>query len=235
VTQILAEELPGGASWSRICRRATALTLTDLEGGANVSLLLYRAGDPRERYCMPDTLKAQHVSRLTAGVALYSDMGRVLASMTHDTCGWHDTITGHATAEHVAARWGAMSYQEARNDWRRSARDGLLVELAKHGLGRRDLVANVNLFTKVVVGEHGELAFVPGNSPAGSSVTLRFELDVLVVLCCAPHPLDPVTYWSPRAVRMELDSVARAGDADAVRTACAENGRGFAASEAVLR
>ena len=232
--QIFDEELPGGASWSRVCRRATALTLTDLEGGANVALLLYRASDPLERYCMPDTLKAQHVSRLTAGVALYSDMGRVLASITADSCGWHDTITGHATAAHVAARWGAASYQEARNDWRRSARDGLLVELAKHGLGRRDLVANCNLFTKVAVGDEGALEFVAGNSRAGASVTLRFELDVLVVLCSAPHPLDPIPQWTPRPVRLELDAVPVAGDADAVRTACAENGRGFAATEAVL-
>jgi urea carboxylase-associated protein 2 len=235
VTPILDETLPGGASWSGICLRGTALTLTDVEGGANVAALLYRASDPLERYCMPDTLKAQHVSRLTAGVALYSDMGRVLASVTADSCGWHDTITGHATAAHVAERWGAASYQEARNDWRRSAREGLLVELAKHGLGRRDLVANVNFFTKVAVGEEGELQFVAGNSLAGASVTLRFELDVLVVLCSAPHPLDPLPEWSPRPVRLRLESVAPAGGADAVRRACAENGRGFAASEAVLR
>ena len=232
---ILDELLPPAASWSRICRRATALTLTDVEGGANVALLLYRASDPLERYCMPDTLKAQHVSRITSGVALYSDMGRVLASVTHDTCGWHDTITGHATAAHVAARWGALDYQEARNDRRRSARDGLLTELAKHGLGRRDLVANVNLFTKVAVGDDGALAFVAGNSPAGASVTLRFELDCLVVLCSAPHPLDPEPQWRPRPVRLALDAVAPAAGDDAVRGACAENGRGFAASEAALR
>jgi urea carboxylase-associated protein 2 len=232
---ILDEVLPPGASWSRTCRRATALTLTDLEGGANVSALFYRASDPLERYCMPDTLKAQHVSRLTAGVALYSDMGRVLASVTDDSCGWHDTITGHAIAAHVAARWGALSYQEAGNEWRRSARDGLLVELAKHGLGRRDLVANCNLFSKVAVGEQGALEFVTGNSPAGASVTLRFELDVLVVLCSAPHPLDPAAEWSPRPVRLVLDDVAPAAADDPVRRACAENERGFAASEAVAR
>src|SRR3954466_12483004 len=135
---ILATTLPGGASWSRVCMRNTALTLTDADGGANVSALLYRASDPSERYCMPDTLKAQHVSRITSGVALYSDMGRVLASVTHDTCGWPDPITGPAPAAHVAARWGAVPYQAARNEWRRSAREGLLVELAKHGLGARD-------------------------------------------------------------------------------------------------
>jgi urea carboxylase-associated protein 2 len=232
---ILDEVLPAGASWSRICRRSTALTLTDLQGGANVSVLLYRASDPLERYCMPDTLKAQHVSRLTAGVALYSDMGRVLASVTADSCGWHDTITGHATAAHVAARWGAASYQEARNHWRRSARDGLLVELAKHGLGRRDLVANVNLFTKVAVGDEGALRFVAGNSRAGASVTLRFELHTLVVLCSAPHPLDPAEEWSPRPVQLRLQDVEPAGDEDPVRMACPENERGFLASEAALR
>jgi urea carboxylase-associated protein 2 len=233
MAQILAETLPAGASWSRACLRNTALTLTDVEGGGNVSALLYRAGDPLERYCMPDTLKAQHVGRIGAGVALYSDMGRVLASVTHDTCGWHDTITGHATAAHVAERWGAVSYAQQRNAWRRSARDGLLVELAKHGLGRRDLVANINLFAKVAVGEQGELQLVEGHSAAGAEVTLRFELDTLVVLCNVPHPLAPE--WNPGPVGLELESVAAAGEADAVRTACAENGRGFAASEAVLR
>jgi uncharacterized protein YcgI (DUF1989 family) len=206
------EILPPAASWSRICLRATALTLTDVEGGANVSALLYRASDPLERYCMPDTLKAQHVSRLTAGVALYSDMGRVLASVTADSCGWHDTITGHATA----------------------ARDGLLAELARHGLGQRDLVANCNLFSKVAVGADGALEFVAGNSPAGASVTLRFELDTLVVLCNTPHPLDPAPAWNPQPVRLELEQVVPATPDDRVRRACAENARGFAASEAVL-
>jgi urea carboxylase-associated protein 2 len=227
--------LPPAASWSRVCRRASALTLTDVEGGANVSALLYRAADPLERYCMPDTLKAQHVSRLTAGVALYSDMGRVLASLTQDGVGWHDTITGHALDEHVAARWGAVSYQQARNGWRRSARHALLVELAKFGLGARDLVANVNFFSKVAVGEDGALSFVPGNSQPGASVTLRFELDTLVLLSSVPHPLDPAHAWSPRPVRLLLAPVAAAADDDRVRVACPENERGFAASEAALR
>lgn len=231
---ILDAVLPAGASWSRVCRRGTALTIVDLEGGANVSALLYRAEDPLERYCMPDTLKAQHVSRLTAGVALYSDMGRVLASVTEDTCGWHDTITGHSTAELVAERWGAASYQEHRNEWRRSAREAFLVELAKHGLGRRDLLANINFFTKVAPGPDGELSFAQDNSPPGASVTLRFELDSLVVLCAVPHPLDPAPQWSPRPVALTLATTATAGLDDVVRTACPENVRGFAATESAL-
>jgi urea carboxylase-associated protein 2 len=231
---VLDTVLAAGGGFSRVCRRGTALTLIDPEGGASVAALFYRAEDPLERYCMPDTLKAQHVSRLTAGVALYSDMGRVLASIVHDTCGWHDTITGHLTAPLLAGRWGALSYQEARNDWRRSAREILLVELAKHGLDRRDLVANVNFFTKVATGADGELIFGAGHSRPGSLLRLRFELDTLVVLASAVHPLDPAEVYRPRPVRLLLEHVQAAGEDDPVRVACAENERGFAASEAVL-
>jgi urea carboxylase-associated protein 2 len=229
---ILEDELPPAGARSWTCRRGTALTLTDMAGGANVSALLYSAADPLERYCMPDTLKAQHVSRLTAGVALYSDMGRVLASIVEDSCGWHDTISGHATAETVASRWGTNTYQAARNEWRRSAREAFLVELAKHGLGQRDLHPNINFFSKVGVDADGTLRYVAGNSPAGSSVTLRFELDTLIVLWCGPHPLD--TEWRSRPVRMTLEPVPAAGPKDLVRTSCEENERGFAVTEAVL-
>jgi uncharacterized protein len=230
---ILDLVLPPAASLSRVCRRGTALTLVDAEGGANVSALLYRAGEPLERYCMPDTLKAQHVGRLTAGVALYSDMGRVLASIVEDSCGWHDTIAGHATAEIVAARWGADSYQQVRNEWRRSAREAFLVELAKHGLGMRDLVANINFFSKVAVDERGTLSLVAEHSPAGARVKLRFELDTLLVLWCGPHPL--ASEWREAPVRLLIEEVEPAGLDDLTRTACAENERGFAATEAALR
>jgi urea carboxylase-associated protein 2 len=183
---------------------------------------------------MPDTLKAQHISRLTSQVALYSDMGRVLASITDDSCGWHDTITGHATDAVVGARWGTVSYQQARNDWHRSARAALLVELAKHGLGGRDLVANINFFTKVAIGADGSLSFVAGHSPPGSRVTLRFELDTLVVLSNAPHPLDRSERWAPGDVAINVAAVEPAAADDPVRLACPENERGFEESEAVL-
>jgi len=230
---LLDAVLPAAGSFARVCRRGTALTLIDSEGEANVSALLYRAGEELERYCMPDTLKAQHISRLSAGVALYSDMGRVLASIVADSCGWHDTISGHTTAEIVAERWGSGGYQEAGNEWRRSAREAFLVELAKHGLGMRDMVANINFFSKVVVDGQGGLSLVAGNSPAGASVTLRFELDTLVVLWNGPHPLD--TAWRVRPVRLILEEIAPAPPEDAVRMRCAENERGFAATEAALR
>ena len=56
--------------------------MTDVDGGANVSALFYNHEDRLERYNMADTLKAQHTAYLTKGFVCYSDMGRILCSIT---------------------------------------------------------------------------------------------------------------------------------------------------------
>src|SRR4028119_2481631 len=98
-TDVLWEELiQPGATWSHVLKRGTAIRITDIMGGANVAAMFYNADLPVERYNMPDTLKAQHIARLTNGFVLYSDMGRVLCSVTGDTVGWHDVIGGRPDA-----------------------------------------------------------------------------------------------------------------------------------------
>src|SRR5450432_4263885 len=110
------ESLRGGQMWSRVLKRGQSLKLTDVEGGASVAALFYNADQPLERYNMPDTLKAQHIARITAGYVLYSDMGRVLCSVVSDSCGWHDTFTGIADAKSLE-KYGPGDYQTLRNDW----------------------------------------------------------------------------------------------------------------------
>jgi urea carboxylase-associated protein 2 len=217
--------------WSRVLRRGQSLRLTDVQGGAAVAALLYNAEDTSERYNMPDTLKAQHIARLTAGLVLYSDMGRVLCSITQDSVGWHDTITGHGTAAHGRAKYGEGSYQTLRNDRHRNSRDNFLVELGKHDLAKRDLVANVNFFVKVVADLDGKLSYVPGNSVAGSFVELRAELNTLIVLSNTPHPLDPSTTYAPKPVALSIRTGAPAGENDACRLSRPENARGFTLTE----
>ncbi|HYJ10478.1 MAG TPA: urea amidolyase associated protein UAAP1 [Polyangiaceae bacterium] len=227
---ILEEALRGGQMWSRILRRGQTLRLTDVEGGAAVAALFYNAEELSERYNMPDTLKAQHIARLTAGYVLYSDMGRVLCSITEDTAGWHDTITGHGTALHGRAKFGEGTYQNLRNDWHRNTRDNFLVELGKYDLGKRDIVANVNFFVKVVVDQEGELKFLPGSRP-GAYVELRAEMNTLVVLSNTPHPLDPVTSYAPKPVALKIRSGEPARLDDPCRLSSPENGRGFTLTE----
>ncbi len=156
---------------------------------ANVAALFYSREQPLERYNMADTLKAQHTAHLTTGCVCYSDMGRILCAITADSCGWHDPLCGLTDAQSIAARYGATTYQQQRNARFVSAREGLTVELGKHGLGERDLMAGINFFSKVQVDESGSLHLVPGHCHAGDAVDLRFEMDTIVLLHAGPHPL----------------------------------------------
>src|SRR5262245_30508895 len=216
------ETLRAGAHWSGVARRGVTLRFTDLEGGGNVAALFYNAAEKLERYNMADTLKAQHTAYLTRGCVCYSDMGRVLCSITEDTCGWHDTFCGVSNAAMVAARYGATRFQEQRNDYFKNGYDSLLNELGKYGLGKRDIVSNVNFFSKVVTDSSGDLQFVVDHSNAGDYVDLRFEMTTLVVLSTCPHPLDPSLEYKPRAVRVAAFKSVPASADDSCRNRCPE-------------
>jgi urea carboxylase-associated protein 2 len=225
------EELPAGTHTSLLLRRGTVLRLTDLEGGANVSALLFNHEERLERYNMPDTLKAQHTAYLTRGNVCYSDMGRILVSIVGDSCGWHDTVCGVSHASDIAERYGARRFQEYRNEMYHNGRDSLLVEIGKYGLGRRDLHANVNFFSKVSVAEDGALQFAPDHSKAGDHVDLRAEMNVLVALSSAPHPLDPSPEYRAARVRLTVYHAAPVAANDVCRLSCEQNTRGFINTE----
>lgn len=225
---ILWEELlHGGQTWSHVLEPGMALRLTDIEGGANVNALFYNAAQPEERYNMPDTLKAQHIARLTKGFVLYSDMGRILCSITADSVGWHDAVGGTLTAAQLAAKYGEKSYQQYRNEWTQAPKESLLLELAKYGLGPRDLTPTLNLFSKVQVSLDGVMQYIPGNSKAGDFVELRAEMKVLVLLTANHHAMEPGGAYAPKPVQLSVKRVPAPGPDDPCRVSRPENGRGF--------
>jgi urea carboxylase-associated protein 2 len=226
-TLIASDTLPGGKHWSMMLRRNSRLMLTDIEGGANVGMLFYNPLNLLERYNAPDTLKCQHTFKLTQGHCLYSDMGRIFCSIVSDSSGWHDTVCGNTTKAAVASRWGETSYQRNRNDWQQNGYDSFLVEAAKYGLGRRDLPANVNWFSKVVVADDGALTLDTSAAKADASVELRFEMDTLVLFHTCPHPLNRSQDYPRKPVRYETLEGPQAEADDPNRPSAPENMRGF--------
>jgi urea carboxylase-associated protein 2 len=201
VTALLTHDVPGGAAWSLQLRRGRLLRLTALADGANCSTLIFPAADPVDRMNVPDTLKAQMSARIHPPMVLMSDRGVGLASVTGSSLGWHDALGGHSLERHVE-QFGPTTYQTERNEWRRSARAGLVSELTKHGRDEADLHACVNFFSKVALDEHAALSWVPGHASAGDWITVRAEIDLLLVLSTSPHPMDPT--WAPGGIRAEV-------------------------------
>ncbi len=224
---IFTDVIPGASHCSLMVPKGHVLTLKDIEGGANLSMLFYNPHNLLERYNAPDTLKCQHTFKLTQGHCLYSDMGRIFCSVTRDDTGWIDTVCGVANKEKAEAKWGPRSYQQDRNQWKQNGYDALLVEVAKYGLGKRDLAANLNLFSKVSTDDAGDMTFAENHSKAGDVIELRFEMDTLVMLTTCPHPMNPVSDYPFKPVEISMAEAEVQGIDDMTLNRCGENLRGL--------
>jgi hypothetical protein len=195
-----SEVVPGGSHWSWRMPRGSAIRFVALDAGANLSLVLYSAQEKLERYNMPDSLKAQHTAHYTRGHVLMSDMGRSMASVTADSLGWHDPLGALLDNELMQQKYGEQRYEQARNAMYRSGKDGLLIEIGKYGLTKRDLIPPVNLFSKVSVDSQGRFGFAADHAKTGDFVELRFDMDVILAVSSAPHALDPSPVYAPKKV-----------------------------------
>ena len=142
--------VPAGAPWSGIVRRGQVLRITDLEGQQAVDFLCYNAADLQERYHAPNTMKAAGTIFLTAGHKLYSDIARPIFTIVEDQFGGHDTIGGCCSAQSNEMLYGVKNCP--------GCRENFLTALAEHGLGRRDIVPNINWFMRVPVSADGGAA-----------------------------------------------------------------------------
>lgn len=201
---IWAKTLKPGEKWSGNIGKGRYLRFRAEEAGANLSMLIYNMRDSSERYNMPDTLKAQHCACLTKGNILLSDNGRVLASIVEDSLGWHDSISGHTTRQATDEKYGETKYQEVGNDWLKSGEENFAVELVRNDLGIRDLVPCVNLFSRVYCQEDGSMSYDENHCKKGATVTLRTEMDVILILSNTPNPLDKRTGYPSVPVTVEV-------------------------------
>jgi urea carboxylase-associated protein 2 len=217
------ETIGAGGYASRAVPRGARVRLVDLAGDTCAGLLLHRAGAPAERLNVADTVKLQWQAYPGAGYLLLSDMGRVLATVVEDTCGWHDTFCGTSNARDIAARYG----DGAAHGPTPSGRDRLVVALAKHGLGERDIAPNVNLFTGVRIEADGTVTLLPGRSHPGAHVTLRADLPLVVTVVAVPHRLDDRAAYTAGPVRITAWRGAPADPDDPFRRSSPEAVRAF--------
>ena len=182
-------------SWSRRIERGRTLRIIDLEGCQAVDFLCYNADDPDNRYAAADTMKINETGIfLTSGTVLYSVGVTPLFTITADTCGKHDTIGGCCSNDLNAFRYGAAAGPNCR--------DNFLSELAKYGMGEKDMAANINFFMFVPVSADGEMDMGPSISKPGDYVDLRAETDVLAVLSNCPQINNSVNDYNPTPIRV---------------------------------
>ena len=158
---VLDVVVPARAPWSAVLKTGQVLRIVDLEGQQAVDALFYNARDHGERYSAHDTLLAQRAAYVGLGTRLMSNEGRPLMTVVGDSCGRHDTSAGACSCEANTVRFGHHT------KYMHACRENFLLELGRHGMGKRDIVGNVNFFMNVPIGPDGELAIVDGLSDPG--------------------------------------------------------------------
>lgn len=184
------------APWSAVVRAGDVLTMIDLHGNQAVDTLLYAADDHSVRYSAPATVAAQRNLFLTTGTVLRSDDSTPLMTIVADEVGNHDTVGGACSQESNTLRYGHHTQHQ------HACVENFLIEGAKWGLGKRDMVSNINFFMNVPVDADGTLGIVDGLSAPGKSLSLRAEIDTLVLVSNCPQINNPCNGFDPTAVRM---------------------------------
>jgi urea carboxylase-associated protein 1 len=203
VSTVIADHLvPARAPFSAILKAGQVMRIIDLESQQAVDALFYNAHDFAERYSAQDTLAAQAAAAkpyyLETGSVLLSNERRKMLTLMADTCGYHDTCAGACSCESNTVRFG----HETR--FMHACRENFLAELQKYGMGKRDLVSNVNFFMNVPIRPDGEMTVDDGVSEPGGYVDLRAEMDVLVLISNCPQVNNPCNGFNPTPIRITI-------------------------------
>ncbi|MDQ0870830.1 urea carboxylase-associated protein 1 [Arthrobacter sp. V1I9] len=193
---VLDEFVEARGPWSAVVAAGEVLTIVDLEGNQAVDCLLYAAGDTTVRYSAPVTIARQQSIVLTAGSVLRAETGVPLMTVVADEVGVHDTIGGACSQESNTLRYGQHTREQ------HACVENFLIEGSRWGLGKRDLVSNINWFMNVPVDPDGALGIVDGLSAPGKRIALRAEVDTLVLVSNCPQINNPCNGFNPTPVRM---------------------------------
>jgi urea carboxylase-associated protein 1 len=191
---VIDEIVPARKPWSGLIGKGQCLRIIDREGRQAVDFLCYNARDREERYSAPNTIKAAGTISLTKGHVLYSDLAQPLFTIVDDTYGSHDTIGGCCSAPSNLMLYGVKDCP--------GCRENFLTALGAHGMGRRDIVPNVNFFMRVPVERGGAAAIARGDSMPGSYVELRAEMDALAIISNCPQVNNPANDYNPTSIQV---------------------------------
>ncbi|HEY0120463.1 MAG TPA: urea amidolyase associated protein UAAP2 [Rhizobium sp.] len=188
--------IPAEAPFSTVVRKGQTVRIEDSYGQQAIDTLFYNASDYSERYSNQDTMREQGAAYISSGTRIISNEGRVMLTMTADSCGRHDTSAGACSCESNTVRFG----HDTR--YLHACRDNFVLEVAKHGMSKRDVVPNINFFMNVPIEPTGEMTIVDGISVPGDYVELKAEMDVLLVISNCPQINNPCNGFDPTPIRV---------------------------------
>jgi uncharacterized protein len=169
----------------------------DVEGRQVADTFAFRADDISEYHSAEHT--RAYVSRLfpRPGEHFVTNSRRPILLLEEDrTPGVHDMLCAACDPE----RYVGLGV----DGWHPSCEENLERAMAELGHLSIEIPQPINLFMNIPVGADGELGWEPAPTKAGDSVTLRAEMDIIVVVSACPQDIVPINANHPTPVAIEL-------------------------------
>jgi uncharacterized protein len=179
------QRVPARRGVAAKARRGQVIKVINSSGKQVVDTWAFSADDLDEHLSMEHSRVALMKLMPAVGDTLVTNRRRPILSFMEDTTpGIHDMLMA-ACDVYRYALLGAIGYHDNCTDNLRNA-------LLAIGLRSKSTPSPLNLFMNVPWAHDGSLVFVAPTSEAGQHVSLRAEMDLIIVLSACPQDMIPV-------------------------------------------
>jgi len=166
------------------------IRVINTHGKQVVDTWAFNAADIREFMSMEHSRATLLTVFPKVGATFLTNHRRPILSISEDTTpGIHDTLIA-ACDSHRYKQLGVAGYHE-------SCTENLALALKELGLTPPETPSPLNLFMNIPVKPDGALSFEPPVSEAGQHITLRAEIDLVMVFSACPQDILPINGLNP--------------------------------------
>jgi uncharacterized protein len=173
------------------------LDVVDLEGHQVGDLVAWFADDPSEYLSPTHTVSCNASILLGSGAQVFSNRRNPVFTIVHDDVERHDIVVPCCDKQRYERDYGLPDHPHCLGNLFQAL--DLLGE--QYDL-RGEMAWNVFMHNRVT--DSGEVVTDRAEHPAGSTITLRPERDVVVLLSACPQDLTPCNDFNPTAMQLRV-------------------------------
>jgi uncharacterized protein YcgI (DUF1989 family) len=192
VTEIV---VPAREGRGVIVRSGQLLDIIDLEGQQVGDLIAWRRADPREYMSPTHTVSCNASILLCAGAHLFTNRRNPIFTILRDDVGKHDLLVPCCDPERFARDFLLPDHGSCLRNLEQ-ARDLMGESFEIHG----EQAWNVFMHNRVT--PEGKVVTDRAAHPAGATITLRAEIDVVALLSACPQDLTPCNAFNPTPMKL---------------------------------
>ena len=177
--------IPARRGKAAFVARGQGIRVINTHGQQVVDTWAFRRDDLAEFMSMEHSRTSLERIMPAVGQSMVTNHRRPILTLAEDTSGGiHDTLLA-ACDRYRYELLGCEGYHD-------NCTDNLAAAMAELGLAPPETPSPWNLFMNIPVGRDGSVSFEPPISTPGSHVTLRAELDCVIVFSACPQDMVPI-------------------------------------------